>query len=277
MGKAEGVGRTALITGASAGLGTAFAQALAGRGFDLILTARRLDRLEATAQAVQAVHGVKVTVIAADLADPAAPAALVEAIRARGLKVDMLVNNAGYGIPAAFEKTTWEAQRDLIQVLVTALAELTHRLLPDMLAQRWGRIINVGSLAVFAPAIPGSTLYAGAKAFVVRFSEFLGAEVAGRGVHVLATCPGFTRTEFHEAAAMTAVTKAIPDWQWQSAEAVVEEAVKAVMAGRETVLINGTANRVTAGVLKYLPGFLVRRVAARHPLARRAANAAFEE
>lgn len=265
------VGRTALVTGASAGLGTAFARTLAARGFDLILTARQLDRLEAVATEIRAAHGVSVAVIAADLADPAAPARLVDAIAAKGLVVDMLVNNAGYGIPAAFENTAWEDQRDLIQVLVTSLAELTHRLLPAMLARRWGRIINVGSLAVFAPAVPGSTLYAGTKAFVVRFSEFLAAEVAGRGVHVLATCPGFTRTEFHGRAGMDAVTSAIPGWQWQSAEAVAEEAVAAVMAGRRVVLVNGTINRLTAAVLKFLPGFVVKRIAARHPLARRAA------
>ncbi|MFA5119982.1 SDR family NAD(P)-dependent oxidoreductase [Zavarzinia sp.] len=270
MAKAEGKGRTALVTGASAGLGVAFAETLAKRGFALVLTARRADRLDALAEDLRKRFAVAVEVIPADLADPKAPADLVAAIAARGIQVDMLVNNAGFGVPPAYENTTWEDQRDLIQVMVTAPAELTHRLLPGMIARRWGRILNVASLAAFVPAIPGSTLYAGAKSFVVRFSEFLAAEVRGKGVHVLATCPGFTRTEFHASAGIAEVAKAIPGWQWQSAEVVAEEAVAAVMAGRESVLVNGTANKATAGLIKYLPGFVLRRMAARHPLAKRA-------
>ncbi|PWR19037.1 SDR family NAD(P)-dependent oxidoreductase [Zavarzinia compransoris] len=270
MAKAEGAGRTALVTGASAGLGVAFARALAARGFDLVLTARREDRLAALAEVLRRDHGIAVAVIAADLADPAAPDALVRALAERGLAIDVLVNNAGYGIAETYARTPWEAQRDFLQVLVTAVAELTHRLLPGMLERGYGRIVNVASLAAFAPAVPGATLYAAAKAFVLRFSEFLAAEVEGRGVHVLATCPGFTRTEFHAAADMTQATDTIPGWQWQAAEAVAEEAVAAVMAGRGPVLVNGTVNRFAAGLLKYLPGGLVRRIAARHPLAKRA-------
>lgn len=270
MNKQEGAGRTALVTGASAGLGAEFARQLAARGFDLILTARREDRLTGLAREIEGKAGVAVAVIPADLADPAAPAQLVEEIAARGLTVDALVNNAGYGIADIYERTPWEAQRDLLQVLVTAVAELTHRLLPGMLERRYGRIVNVASLAAFAPAVPGATLYAGAKAFVLRFSEFLASEVEGRGVHVLATCPGFTRTEFHAAASMTQATDTIPDWQWQAAEAVVREALDAVMAGRGPVLVNGLVNRFAAGLLKYLPGGVIRQIAARHPLAKRA-------
>lgn len=270
LARMEAMGRTALVTGASAGLGLAFAEVLAARGFNLILSARRLDRLEAAATALRMSRRVKVTVIPADLADPEAPGELVAAIAARGLTVDMLVNNAGYGIPATFEDSAWEAQRDQMQVLMNAPAELVHRLLPGMLERGWGRIINVASLAAFAPAVPGATLYAGAKSFVVRFSEFLAAEVAGRGVNVLATCPGFTRTDFHETAAMSTVARAIPDWQWQSADAVAREAVDAVMDGRGPVLVNGFINRVGAFLLKYLPAWLIRVIAARHPLGRRA-------
>ncbi|MCF4166500.1 SDR family oxidoreductase [Zavarzinia compransoris] len=272
-----GEGCTALVTGASAGLGAAFARSLAKRGFGLILTARRAERLEALAGEIRRDFGSAVTVLPADLADPEAPAILVAAIEAQGLSVDMLVNNAGYGIPEIFERTDWAAQRDLIQVMVTSVAELCHRLLPAMLARKRGWIVNVASLAVFAPPVPGSTLYAGVKAFDVRFSEFLAAEVAGRGVHVLATCPGFTRTEFHQAAGMTQATDTIPGWQWQQADVVAEEAVAAVLAGRGPVLVNGTVNRAGALLLKYLPGFVIRALAERHPLAKRARFDAVEK
>lgn len=277
MAAGEGKGFTALVTGASSGLGVAFAMDLAARGFDLVLTARRADRLEALAREMTSAFGIHVTVLPEDLADPAAPARLVAAIEAHGLSVDMLVNNAGYGIPEIFERTAWEDQRDLIQVMVTAVAELTHRLLPAMLARKRGWIVNVASLAAFAPPVPGSTLYAAVKAFDLRFSEFLAAEVAGRGVHVLATCPGFTRTEFHDAAGMTQATDTIPDWQWQQADVVAEEAVAAVLAGRGPVLVNGRVNRASAFLLKYLPGPLIRAIAERHPLAKRAKADAFEK
>ena len=158
MAPREGHNRTALVTGASAGIGKAFAELLAEHGYTLVLTARRADRLEALAADLRAAHGVAVHVLPADLADPAAPAALCAEIHARALHIDVLVNNAGYGVPGAYARTDWRRQADFIQVLVTAVAELTHRLLPAMIARGYGRVMNIASLAALVPAAPGHTL-----------------------------------------------------------------------------------------------------------------------
>ena len=173
----EGRGKTALVTGASAGIGKAFAALLAERGYDLALTARRADRLAAVAAELSR-HGTQVHVLPADLADPAAPAALCEALGRRGLAIDVLVNNAGYGVPGRYVRSSWQQQADFLQVLVVAVAELTHRLLPPMIERRWGRVVQIASLAALVPAAPGHTLYAASKAFLVKFTEALAREVA---------------------------------------------------------------------------------------------------
>ncbi len=248
----EGSGRTALVTGASAGIGKAFADVLAERGYGLVLTARRADRLEAVAADLRARHGVPVAVVVADLADPAAPATLVAAIAALGLQVDVLVNNAGYGVPGRYAATAWAQQRDFLQVLVTAVAELTHRLLPGMIARRFGRVLNVASLAALVPAAPGHTLYAASKAFLVKFSEALAGECAAEGVHVTAVCPGFTYSEFHDVTGTRAQVSAMPRWMWSDARDVALEGYAAVMAGTP-VAVTGRVNRVIAFGAKHLP------------------------
>jgi len=251
----EGSGRTALVTGASAGIGKAFADVLAERGYGLVLTARRADRLEAAAADLRARHGVPVAVVVADLADPAAPAALVAAVDALGLHVDVLVNNAGYGVPGRYAATDWTAQRDFLQVLVTAVAELTHRLLPGMIARRFGRILNIASLAALVPAAPGHTLYAASKAFLVKFSEALAGECAAEGVHVTAVCPGFTYSEFHDVTGTRAQVSAMPGWMWSDARDVALAGYAAVMAGTP-VAVTGRVNRVIAFGAKHLPAAL---------------------
>jgi short-subunit dehydrogenase len=151
--------RTVLVTGASAGIGKAIAEVFASEGFDLVLTARRFDRLEALAGELRQRFGRRVTTIADDLADPAAPGRIADAVAMAGLTIDALVNNAGYGVPGKFTDTTWEQQRDMVQVMVMAPAELTHRLLPGMIARRYGRIINVASVAGLVPQSAGHPLY----------------------------------------------------------------------------------------------------------------------
>ena len=219
----EGKGRTALVTGASAGIGQAFAELLAEHGYDLVVTARRADRLHALAKSLTAAHGVHVHVVTADLADPAAPAALEAAIRERQLRIDVLVNNAGYGVPGRYAATAWRQQADFIQVLVTAVADLTHRFLPGMIEARWGRIVQMASLAALVPAAPGHTLYAASKAFLVKFSEALAGEVLEHGVHVTAVCPGFTYSEFHDVTGTREQMRTLPRWMWLDARQVVEE------------------------------------------------------
>jgi short-subunit dehydrogenase len=253
----EGTGRTALVTGASAGIGKAFAELLAERGYDLVLTARRADRLEALAAALAATHGVRAVALPADLAEPAAPAALCAAVHRRGMAVDVLVNNAGYGVPGKYVRTSWQQQADFIQVLVTAVAELTHRLLPPMIERRWGRVVQVASLAALVPAAPGHTLYAASKAFLLKFTEALAPEVAPHGVHVTALCPGFTYTEFHDVTGTRAQVSTMPRWAWQDAREVVQAGYDAVMEGR-SVVVPGRVNRTVAFGAKHLPDAVAR-------------------
>lgn len=248
----EGLGRLALVTGASAGIGKAFAEVLAERGYGLVLTARRADRLEALAGSLRDAHGVTVHVLPLDLADPAACARACEWLDARGLAVDVLVNNAGYGVPGRYVNSSWTAQRDFLQVLVTAVAELTHRLLPGMIARGWGRVVNVASLAALVPAAPGHTLYAASKAFLVKFSEALAGEVRGDGVHVTAVCPGFTYSEFHDVTGTRAQVSTMPRFMWLDARHVAEEGYAAVRAGR-AVHVVGRVNRAIALGTRVLP------------------------
>ena len=259
----EGQGRTALVTGASAGIGKAFAERLAEHGYALVLTARRADRLEALATTLRAAHGVTVHVLPADLADPAAPAALCAALEARSLTIDLLVNNAGYGVPGAYERSEWQRHADFIQVLVTAVAELTHRLLPGMIERRWGRILNIASLAALVPAAPGHTLYAASKAFLVKFSEALAGEVRGHGVHVTASCPGFTYSEFHDVTGTREQMQALPRFMWLEARQVVDDSYAAVMAG-QSLVVPGRVNRVVAFGAKHLPAVVARAAVGRH-------------
>ncbi len=254
---AEGKGRTALVTGASAGIGKAFAELLAERGYDLVLTARRLDRLEALAGALAGAHGVRTHVVAADLADPAAPARLCDEISARGLAVDVLVNNAGFGVPGRYTSASWRQHADFLQVLVVAVAELTHRLLPPMIERRWGRIVQIASLAALVPAAPGHTLYAASKAFLLKFTEALAPEVARDGVNVTAVCPGFTLTEFHDLTGTRAQVSTMPRWAWLDARTVVQEGYDAVMAGR-SVVVPGRVHRAVALGAKFLPDTVTR-------------------
>lgn len=251
-GRREGDGRLALVTGASAGIGKAFAEVLAERGYGLVLTARRADRLEALAQALRAAHGVAVHVLPLDLADPQASERLCQWLDAQGLAVDVLVNNAGYGVPGRYVRTSWAAQRDFLQVLVTAVAELTHRLLPGMIARGWGRVINVASLAALVPAAPGHTLYAASKAFLVKFSEALAGEVRDEGVHVTAVCPGFTYSEFHDVTGTRAQVSTMPRFLWIDARHVAEDGYAAVMHGR-AVRVVGRVNRAIAFGARHMP------------------------
>lgn len=244
--------RTALITGASAGIGRAFAEHLASDGFDLVLVARRKDRLDELARALETKFGVRVRVIAADLADPAAPASIFETVTADGCEIDVLVNNAGFGIRTTFRNTHWEQHAQLIQVEVTAVAHLTHLCLPGMVERGYGRIIQVASLAGLLPGAPTSTLYAAAKSFLVKFSESLTAELQGKGVYVCAVCPGFTRSEFHDVMGTRGIVSKLPRAMWQSAEQVAREGIDAVMRG-DVVYVPGPVNRALAVIAQHLP------------------------
>lgn len=242
----------ALITGASAGIGAAFARELAAAGIPLILTARRLERLEELAQSLRTTHAVQVEVMACDLADRDAPRRLCEQIEARGLAVDRLFNNAGYGLTGYFLSQPWEAQADFLQVMVTAPTELCHRLLPAMCRRGHGRIINVASLAGHIPGSAGQTLYAGAKAYLIKLSQALHLEYRHQGVHTSALCPGFTYSEFHDVTGSREMVSRLPVWLWMDAQTVVRDGLAAVERG-QAVYVSGRVNRLIKTALKLMP------------------------
>ena len=251
--------RLALITGASAGIGAAFARVFAAHGFDLVLTARREDRLRTLAAELERAHGIRAHVFRVDLAERDAPERLCADLAAANLAVDVLVNNAGYGVPGAFNSVSWQRHAEFLQVLVVSLTELTYRLVPGMVDRGYGRIINVASLVGLLPAPAGHTLYAAAKAFVIRFSEALSCEVSHRGVHVTAVCPGFTLSEFHDVTGTRAMVRRLPSWLWMDAPDVARQGYDAVMAGRP-VYVNGRVNTAIAMLARYMPQRLVHAV-----------------
>lgn len=258
----------ALITGASAGIGAAFARELAARGHALVLTARRSDRLQALATELKQAHGTEVVVAPADLADPATPAQLVDVLAHHDLHIDMLVNNAGYGLPGKLHTQPWEAHRDFIQVLLTAPVELAHRLLPGMHRQGHGRIINVVSLAGFLPGSSGHTLYAAAKSHLIRFSQSLALENRDSGIHVCALCPGFTYSEFHDVTGTREQVSRMPRWMWMDAGRVVREGLDAVEHGR-IVHVPGRINRLIKVAAEVLPDRLTMHLSSKHSKAYR--------
>jgi short-subunit dehydrogenase len=244
--------RTALVTGASSGIGLAFARELAARRYHLVLTARRRERLDALAAELTARHGVQARVMVDDLADPEAPRRIVSALAAEHIAIDVLVNNAGYGVPGRYVGATWEQHRDFLQVMVIAVSELTHRLLPGMIERKWGRVINVASLAGLLPGVAGHTLYAAAKAYVISFSESLALENAQYGINVTATCPGFTLSEFHDVIGTRQQVSRFPRFMWLDAERVARESVDAVMKGR-VVFVPGRVHPIIAAAARVLP------------------------
>lgn len=244
--------RTALITGASAGIGAAFARELGARDFNLVLTARRLERLQSLASELETAHSIKVDVIASDLADHDAPLRLHAEINLRGIRIDMLINNAGYGVTGYFLSQPWEAQADFIQVLMTAPTELCHRLLPGMRERGYGRIINVASLAGHVPGSAGQTLYAGAKSYMIKLSQALHLEYGHEGVHTCALCPGFTYSEFHDVTGSREMMSKLPEWMWMDAETVVRQGLDAVERG-EAVHVNGRVNKTIKSLVKLIP------------------------
>ncbi len=244
--------RLCLITGASAGIGAAFARLYAAKGFDLALTARRADRLEQLAEELREAHGVEVLVLPADLSRLGAVDKVLAGIEAAGRTVDVLINNAGYGLPGTYARTRWADQDVFLRVLLTGVCEMSHKLLPGMIERGYGRIVNVASLAGLVPGMPSHTLYGATKAFLVRFSQSLHLETLGTGVHVTALCPGYTWSEFHDANGTRAMADNIPRWMWLDAETVVRQGYEAVEANRP-VRVTGGINKLIAAICKVVP------------------------
>ncbi len=245
-----------LITGASSGIGEALARRLARERRPVALVARRTDRLERLAGELRAAHGTDVQVITGDLTTAGAGEGLQAEVDRRGIVVDWLVNNAGFGTHGRFWELPVAKEVEEIQLNVSALVELTGRFLPAMIERRRGAVMNIASVGGFGPG-PFMATYCATKAFVLSFSESLAAEVRGTGVHVLCVCPGFTRTEFQEKVD-TVDTSQIPGFAWMTADQVAEQAIAAV--GQRSVLVNGVMNAVAAGLYRHLPASVTTRL-----------------
>ncbi|MEX0941139.1 MAG: SDR family oxidoreductase [Pseudomonadales bacterium] len=240
----------ALVTGASAGIGAALARQFASQGFDLILTARRQDKL--TELANELATTVTVSTIACDLSLAEGPAQLIAKVAELDRPIDILINNAGVAYSGAFESLTPDEVKNLVALNLNALVTLTHHYLPAMIERGSGRILNVASVAGFQP-IPSMSLYAASKAFVLSLSEGISEELRGTGVSITALCPGLTRTEMVAASS----PENMPLFMMSSVEDVAREGYEALMA-REVIRIPGIANQAAVTWAKFQPRWLVR-------------------
>ncbi|MFC9812471.1 SDR family NAD(P)-dependent oxidoreductase [Streptomyces virginiae] len=247
---------TVLITGASAGLGAAFARGFAAKGCDLVLVARDKDRLDAVAGALAREYGTASEVLPADLLDPADLDAVAERLADRARPVDILVNNAGFGLPAPFPYSPVEDEERMLDLLVKVPLRLTHAALPGLRARRHGAVVNVSSVAGLLP----TGTYGAAKAWITAFSESLRVDMEPHNVRVLAVVPGFTRTEFQARAGMD--VSALRDAVWLEPEAVVEQALRD-LALRRPVSITGRRYQAYALAVRHLPRTFVARKMAR--------------
>ena len=243
--------KLALITGASAGIGAAFAEHLAARGFDLMLVARREDRLEEIAARMREMHGIETITLAQDLSREGATDRIMQTVEEHDRVVDVLINNAGYALSKSGLQTSWREVREFLEVLMVGQLELMHRMLPGMRARDYGRVVNVASLAAFAPESSGG-LYVAAKKFIVSASWAAWLECRDSGVHVTASCPGYTLTEFHDVLGNRESMNRMPKWMWSSSEHVVAESWKACEADRPQVII-GRINRIIRALCHLLP------------------------
>jgi short-subunit dehydrogenase len=258
---APSVDTTALVTGASSGIGREIARGLAARGHGVTLVARRAERLEELATELRAQHGIRAEVLPADLSEPDGCAALVAELDRRGLTVDVLVNNAGFGIYSAFAASDPAREHEQLAVLVTAVVQLNAHYLPRMLARGSGTIINVSSTSAFQP-LPGNGTYAACKAFVLLHSEALHREVKGSGVTVTAVCPGPVRTEFQETSEPLFADR-LPKAVWATPERVARDSLRAAERGKRTVIPGGFAVRAFFGPNRVLPVAITLPVAGR--------------
>jgi short-subunit dehydrogenase len=247
----------ALVTGPTAGIGQVFARKLAASGTHLVLVARNAERLHGLADELTRSHAIQVEVLAADLAQPSDLRGVEDRVEA--LDLDLLVNNAGFGLRGRFLQLPADEHERMVRVHVIAPIRLARAALPGMIARGRGQIVNVSSLAGFSPAVGGS-LYGATKACLTYFSEALGIEIAGTGVQIQALCPGFTHTEFHERARMD--EEAIPAWMWMDAQEVVEASLHALEQGK-AVCVPGARNRSLAALMGALPRPVARWIAGR--------------
>lgn len=241
----------ALVTGASAGLGREFALLLAERGHDLVVVARREDRLVALRKELAERFGVRTKVIVEDLSHIAAPRRILDELRASNLEVDFLVNNAGYAVNGRFAQNEWSTHADFLQVMVGSWLHLTHGLIPVMLRKGRGRILHVSSLASLCPEPPGS-LYSPVKSLMTGASRAMRLDLLGTGVHCTALCPGFTYTEFHDVLGAREEMNKLPKFMWQQARLVCIAGLDGVERNRP-IVVPGAFNKTAAALCRVLP------------------------
>lgn len=253
------VGRRAVVTGASSGLGADFARELARRGAGLVLVARRRDRLEELAADLRARHGIDVKVHAADLTDPGVPETLFRKLNFDGWDIDILVNNAGFGIYGNFLDTEWRDIDRMLRLDIASLVQMTRVFAPAMVQRGWGRVLQVASIGAFQPS-PGYAAYAAAKSFVLSFGEALAYEWRGTGVSCTVVSPGVTETEFLQVAGHH-------DRSWyqkatmMDSPVVARQGIEAMIAGRPGV-VTGLVNKVGAFSTRLVPRRLQAAIAA---------------
>jgi short-subunit dehydrogenase len=251
-------GSTALVTGASSGLGEAMARGLAERGHGVTLVARGEDRLRALAEELSGRYGVRAEAIACDLTDPAARDRLQAEVDRLGLRIDVLINNAGFGTYKAFAETPRERVLDEVRVNTEAVADLTARWLPGMLERGAGAVLVTCSTAAFQP-LPGNAIYAAGKGFALLFAEALHHEVKGQGVTVTALCPGPVKTGFQDASGAHDFAAGLPKPLWRTPEQVAAAAIGGLEGGKR-VVVPGAPNRVLATIGRLSPRSVVLRV-----------------
>jgi hypothetical protein len=246
--------RLALVTGASAGIGRAFAERLARDAWDLVVVARRRERLDELATRLSDVHGRQIDVLQADLTQPDGVRAVEERI-AKEPTLELLVNNAGFGTAGPFAELDRDAEEEEIRLNVLALVRLTHAALAAFRSRGHGSVVNVSSLAGFQPATYNAT-YGATKAFVNSFTQAVAEELRGTGLKLQLLCPGFTRTEFQEVAGVP--TDRIPGFAWMTPEAVVDASIEGLRRG-DLIVIPGRGNKVLGAVMRALPSAVARR------------------
>jgi short-subunit dehydrogenase len=244
---------TALITGATAGIGNAYAELLAKQGFDLVLVARDLPRLNQVAKRLSKTYKIKVETLKADLTKPAQLARVEKRVSNISKPIEVLVNNAGFGIKESFIDTQIKKEQELLDVLVTAPLRLTHAVLPGMIKRNNGTIVNVSSVASW---IAGGT-YSAAKSYLTVFTEYLHTELKGTNVNISALCPGFTRTEFHQRGKMR--MSGLPNFMWLTVDQVVAQSWKYAKAGK-VICIPGWQYLILSTVARIAPRPLVRKL-----------------
>jgi len=243
--------RRVLITGASSGIGKSFAKAFAQQGYNLVLVARREERLNVLADALNNDYGVESEVIVSDLSKLSAPKKIYDYLNGKNISVDILVNNAGYSLSKPFTSASWKEHQDMLNVMVMSLTQLCHLFSQEMKENGYGRIINVASIAAFAPEFTGN-LYNAAKSYVTHMSEALDLELKPHGIHCLALCPGLTSSEFHDVMGVREMLNQIPKWRWMESDLVAKQGVRAVMKG-DSLYINGVTNRALVQLFNVMP------------------------